>query len=138
MTGRFHAAARAELNAAAEYLDERRVGLGLDLIEEAERTARFAADFPQLGRPLDRRHRSIPFPRFSYLLLAGVVMLEVLVLAANGMRCPMTGVAARHTAERQDNFDIYLPLWIARYNKQIFGTLYVVGLVYAVAKWRSA
>jgi plasmid stabilization system protein ParE len=69
MTVRFHPAARAELIAAAEYLDERRVGLGLDLIEEAERTAKFAADFPQLGRPLDRRHRSIPFPRFSYLLV---------------------------------------------------------------------
>jgi hypothetical protein len=70
-------------------------------------------------------------------MLAGVVMLEVLVLAANGMRCPMTGVAARYTADRQDNFDIYLPLWIARYNKQIFGTLYVVGLMYTVAKWSA-
>lgn len=64
--------------------------------------------------------------------LAALVMLEVLVLAANGMRCPLTAVAARYTDERQDNFDIYLPLWLARYNKHVFGTLYAAGLLYAL------
>jgi hypothetical protein len=56
------------------------------------------------------------------------VMLEVLVLVANRMRCPLTDLAARYTSERQDNFDIYLPLWLARYNKQVFGSLYVAGI----------
>lgn len=67
--------------------------------------------------------------------LIGVVAIEVLVLALNGWRCPLTGVAARFTEERQDNFDIYLPLWLARYNKQIFGPLYVASTIYAVARW---
>jgi hypothetical protein len=40
--------------------------------------------------------------------LIGFVSLEVLVLAANRMRCPLTDVAERYTAERADNFDIYL------------------------------
>jgi hypothetical protein len=71
---------------------------------------------------------------FAWTLIA-FVFLEVAVLLANKMRCPLTDVARRHTSERQDNFDIYLPLWIARYNKHIFGTLYVVGIVYAL--WRS-
>ena len=62
-------------------------------------------------------------------VLIAVVSVEVLVLIANGWRCPLTDVAARYTDERQDNFDIYLPLWIARYNKQIFGTLFVAGIV---------
>lgn len=70
-------------------------------------------------------------------MLAAVVMVEVVVLALNGMRCPMTGVAARYTDDRKDNFDIYLPLWIARYNKHIFGTLYVAGLFYTLLSWRS-
>jgi hypothetical protein len=51
----------------------------------------------------------------------------VLVLLFNGMRCPLTAVAARHTDDRRDNFDIYLPEWLARWNKHL--ALYVVGLV---------
>ncbi|MDI1301200.1 MAG: hypothetical protein PSX71_04795 [bacterium] len=64
--------------------------------------------------------------------LTGFVFLEVLVLVANRMRCPLTSVAARYTAERQDNFDIYLPLWLARHNKEVFGGLYVAGIVYTI------
>jgi hypothetical protein len=64
-------------------------------------------------------------------LLIGVVMLEVLVLLANGLRCPLTDVAGRYTADRRDNFDIYLPLWLARYNKVIFGSIFVAGTIFA-------
>ena len=67
--------------------------------------------------------------------LIGIVMVEVVVLAANGMRCPLTAVAARYTPERQDNFDIYLPLWLARYNKQVFGSLFAGGLVFTLVRW---
>lgn len=67
--------------------------------------------------------------------LAGAVLLEVLVLALNHMRCPLTDVAARYTDERQDNFDIYLPLWLARHNKRLFGTLFVVGGVVSLWAW---
>jgi hypothetical protein len=68
-------------------------------------------------------------------VLATVVMVEVLILAFNGLRCPLTGVAARYTEDRRANFDIYLPLWIATWNKQIFGTLYVSGLAFALLRW---
>ena len=62
-------------------------------------------------------------------------MVEVVILAANRMRCPLTAVAARHTDDRQDNFDIYLPLWLARHNKRIFGTLFGLGVLYTAAVW---
>ena len=62
--------------------------------------------------------------------LNGFVLLEVIVLAVNGMRCPLSDVAGRHTSERQDNFDIYLPLWLARHNKEVFGGLYRAGILY--------
>jgi len=65
-------------------------------------------------------------------VLIAVVSVEVLVLIANGWRCPLTGVAARYTDDRRDNFDIYLPLWVARYNKQIFGTLFVAGILFTL------
>lgn len=67
--------------------------------------------------------------------LIAVVLDEVLVLAFNGMRCPLTDVAGRYTAERQANFDIYLPLWLARHNQRIFGALYAVGVAYTAAAW---
>jgi hypothetical protein len=67
-------------------------------------------------------------------ILIGLVTVEVLVLLANDFRCPLTAVAARFTDDRRDNFDIYLPLWLARYNKQIFGTLFVAGVVYTLVQ----
>ncbi len=69
------------------------------------------------------------------LVLIGVVLLEVLVLLLNHWRCPLTDVAARYTDDRRANFDIYLPLWLARYNKEIFGTLFVVGLLVTGIAW---
>jgi len=68
-------------------------------------------------------------------ILIGFVALESLVLLVNAWRCPLTGVAARYTEDRRDNFDIYLPLWLARYNKEIFGSLYVVGIVWTLIGW---
>ena len=69
------------------------------------------------------------------LVLIGIVLVEVAILAVNRMRCPLTDVAARFTDERQDNFDIYLPLWLARYNKLIFGSLFVGGLLFTWVRW---
>ena len=70
------------------------------------------------------------------LILTLVVICEIGVLAVNHMRCPLTDVAARYTNDRGDNFDIYLPLWLARYNKQIFGPLFVAGELVLLWVWR--
>ncbi len=66
--------------------------------------------------------------------MIGVVSIEVLILLVNRWRCPLTNVAARYTSDRRDNFDIYLPAWLARYNKAIFGTLFAAGVLYAAAR----
>lgn len=70
--------------------------------------------------------------------LIALVAVECVVLFANRFRCPLTDVAARYTQDRQDNFDIYLPLWLARYNKHIFGTSYVAGILYTAFSWWRA
>jgi len=67
--------------------------------------------------------------------LIAIVFCECAVLLFNGMRCPLTGVAAQYTDDRRDNFDIYLPEWIARYNKMIFGALYVLGILFTIGEW---
>ena len=71
------------------------------------------------------------------LWLTGIVVVEILVLALNGWQCPLTGVAARHTDDRRDNFDIYLPAWLARHNKVIFGSLFVAGETLTILRWRG-
>jgi hypothetical protein len=82
----------------------------------------------------------IPIATAAHLLdtaaiLIGVVFVEVLILLAFGWNCPLTLLAGRYTADRHDNFDIYLPNWLARYNKRIFGTLYVTGIVVTAWAW---
>jgi hypothetical protein len=64
-----------------------------------------------------------------------LVIGECLVVAFNGGRCPLTNIAARYTDERACNFDIYLPLWLACYNKRIFGSLFVAGELVVLWRW---
>lgn len=71
----------------------------------------------------------------SARVLIAIVFVEVFVLVANGWSCPLTAVAARYTDDRRDNFDIYLPLWLARHNKLVFGGLFVAGLAFTLARW---
>ena len=70
-------------------------------------------------------------------VLISIVFVEVVIILANNWRCPLTGVAARYTDDRRDNFDIYLPLWLARHNKLIFGWLFVAGLIFTLARWQG-
>jgi hypothetical protein len=56
----------------------------------------------------------------------GIVMLECFVLVANGWRCPMTDWAAQYTEDREANFDIFLPRWLAVWNKTIFSILFIL------------
>jgi hypothetical protein len=62
-------------------------------------------------------------------IAAGVVILEGLVLLIFGGRCPLTLIARNYSDSNQENVDIFLPNWLARYNKLIFTSLYVVGLI---------
>lgn len=71
-------------------------------------------------------------------LVAGIVAAEVVVLALNGMRCPLTAVAARYTDDRRANFDIYLPEWLARNNQWVFGTLYALAMLFLLLRWLQA
>lgn len=67
--------------------------------------------------------------------LTVLVLIECGVLALNGGRCPLTGLAAKYTDDRTDSFDIYLPNWLSRHNKAVFGTLFVVGELIVAACW---
>ena len=68
-------------------------------------------------------------------VLVGVVLVEGLVLLLNHWRCPLSDIAARYTSDDADNFDIYLPAWLARHNKLIFSILFALGSAYVVCLW---
>ena len=68
-------------------------------------------------------------------ILTGLVLLECGVLAVNGGRCPLSDLAQRFTDSHADNFDIYLPNWLAQYNKVIFGVLFVAGELVVLGCW---
>ena len=53
-------------------------------------------------------------------VLSGIVLVEVVSIVAN---------------DRRDNFDIYLPEWLARHNKLIFGLLYAGGVILTLGRW---
>ncbi|MCB9312144.1 MAG: hypothetical protein H6568_05210 [Lewinellaceae bacterium] len=65
----------------------------------------------------------------------GLVIGEGIVLAIFGMSCPLTVMARRYSDSERANFDIFLPEWLARYNKVIFTTLFLIGL--GMVAWRS-
>jgi len=62
-------------------------------------------------------------------IAVSIIALEGIVLAVFKMSCPLTLLARKYSKSTSDNFDIYLPDWLAKYNKQIFTTIFVVGLI---------
>lgn len=65
---------------------------------------------------------------FTYASI-GLLLFELIVLIANDWTCPLTNVAKRVKPNWQNGDDIYLPQWLAIRNKEIFGSLLVVGLL---------
>src|SRR5688572_2558252 len=66
--------------------------------------------------------------RFGWALAITVMMaLEGIALGASGGACPLTAIARRYTDDPSPAFDIFLPEWLAKWNKVIFGTLLVAG-----------
>ncbi len=61
-----------------------------------------------------------------------LIVLEGVIIMLNKGSCPLTPLAARYTNRRDDSFDIFLPNWLARNNKIIFGTIAFLGFVIVV------
>jgi hypothetical protein len=62
-------------------------------------------------------------------LAIGFIIGEGITLLIFGWKCPLTLIAQKYSDSTRDNFDIYLPNWLARHNKVIFTTLFVVALL---------
>ena len=65
----------------------------------------------------------------------GLILLEGIVLLIFKKMCPLTIMARKYSDSAKDNFDIYLPNWLAKYNKQIYTTFFIVivcGIVFRI------
>jgi hypothetical protein len=66
----------------------------------------------------------------------GCFAIEGIVLLVFKKSCPLTIVARRYSDSVKDNFDIYLPDWLAKYNKRIYSS--ILGLVFLILIYRLA
>ena len=64
----------------------------------------------------------------------GLIIGEGLVLLVFKMFCPLTIIARKYSDSQKDNFDIFLPNWLAKHNKLIFTSIFIVGLMIVVAR----
>jgi hypothetical protein len=56
----------------------------------------------------------------------GLVALEGLTLVVFKCSCPITNIARRYSISSKDNFDIYLPNWLAKHTVVICVSILVV------------
>ena len=66
----------------------------------------------------------------------GLILLETVTLIIFKRVCPVTLVARRYSSYARHNFDIYLPEWLAKYNKQIYTIIVIIILL--LLAWRLA
>lgn len=71
---------------------------------------------------------------YSWIAVAAVCG-EGLVLFIFKGSCPLTKIARRYSDSTKNNFDIYLPERLAKYNKHIFTTLFFAGLALMIWRW---
>ncbi|MEO5996617.1 MAG: hypothetical protein ABIN89_07795 [Chitinophagaceae bacterium] len=56
----------------------------------------------------------------------GLFILEGITLIIFKLVCPLTIWARKYSISSKDNFDIYLPNWLARYTKLIYTSILVI------------
>lgn len=59
----------------------------------------------------------------------GAYALEFVILIAYRWTCPLTFWARRYSDSDRDNFDIYLPNWLARHTKTIYSSFIILLLL---------
>ena len=61
-----------------------------------------------------------------------IIFAEGLILIGFKNFCPLTIIARKYSVSENANFDIYLPNWLAKYNKLIYTTIFVIIIIITV------
>ncbi len=70
-----------------------------------------------------------------FWMAVGFVVLEGIILLIYGGHCPITLISEKYSRNVSVGFDIFIPKWIARYNKMIFGTIFLVSIIIAAYRF---
>ncbi|MGB5820752.1 MAG: hypothetical protein WBG90_14800 [Saonia sp.] len=62
-------------------------------------------------------------------LCIGMVVVEGLVLLVFKWFCPLTVIARKYSDSTKDNFDIFLPNWLAKHNKLIYTCIFGIAIM---------
>ena len=60
----------------------------------------------------------------------GLFILEGVVLLLFKFFCPLTVLARKYSDSTKHNFDIYIPNWLAKYNKLIYTS--ILGVIFII------
>lgn len=58
-----------------------------------------------------------------------LIVGEGLTLLIFKMFCPLTLIARKYSDSEMDNFDIFLPNWLAKHNKLIFTSIFIIAVL---------
>lgn len=67
----------------------------------------------------------------------GFVVVEGIVLLAFKWFCPLTVIARKYSDSTKENFDIFLPNWLAKYNKLIYTSIFGTALIILIYRMLS-
>jgi hypothetical protein len=67
----------------------------------------------------------------------GLIVAEGIVLLIFKNFCPLTLIARRYSNSTKDNFDIYIPNWIARHNKKIYMVIVIIAVIILAGRYLS-
>lgn len=67
----------------------------------------------------------------------GLVILEGIILVLFKMLCPLTVMARKYSNSTKDNFDIFLPNWLAKYNKIIYTSIFLIAIGILIYRLRN-
>jgi len=67
----------------------------------------------------------------------GLIALEGIILLVFKSMCPVTLIARKYSNSTKDNFDIYLPNWLAKYNKTIYTIIVLVAIAILIYRLSS-
>jgi hypothetical protein len=75
--------------------------------------------------------------RIDYLFWLGIgaFLMEFIILLMYKWSCPLTFWARKYSNSTMDNFDIYLPNWLARHNKTIYSIL--MGVLFGILVFKK-
>ena len=59
----------------------------------------------------------------------GLIFMEGLLLLIFRSYCPVTLIAQKYSDSDKANFDIYLPNWLAKYNKKIYSAIVLAAII---------